>query len=53
MILMQFLLIYLYKKICLEMFEITLSVVYVVRMPRDLPCFGKQQKSTKTCIVWP
>lgn len=27
--------------------------VFVIRMPRDLPCFGRQQTSIKTCIVWP
>lgn len=30
-----------------------LSVVFVIRKPRGLPCFGKQQISIKTCIVWP
>lgn len=27
--------------------------VFVIRMTRDLPCFGGQQTSIKTCIVWP
>lgn len=27
--------------------------VFVIRMPRDLPYFGRQRISIKTCIAWP